>query len=146
MHKAFVTPTWEQLAPGACAVYRIFDDCDRLIYVGCSSDPSGRIGAHMYAAYWRREISYWTVEWFATHPLAHDAEIAAIQSEDPDYNFQHTERARIFARTPLAERRAVRQSLIKARIERADAARELVRAGRRAACLGSPEGVMTKVA
>ncbi|AXH89385.1 GIY-YIG nuclease family protein [Micromonospora aurantiaca] len=70
------------------ALYRLRDSAGQLLYVGISSSPASRLGAH------RREKAWWpevdpartSYEWLPNRPAAARAEVAAIASEAPRYN------------------------------------------------------------
>ncbi len=71
------------------AVYRIYDDADRLLYIGVSYDPDDRLKGHKYAATWVDEYHHHDATWYDTRDEAEAAEAAAIKAEHPVYNVMH---------------------------------------------------------
>lgn len=73
------------------AVYRIWDEHDRLVYVGCSVNPDQRLAQHRahYASTWGREDVRMAVEWHPDRPSALAVETTAIKVERPLYNALH---------------------------------------------------------
>lgn len=68
------------------ALYRIFGEADRLLYIGYSNDPARRLAEHAAAKTWWHEVARWEVEWLASEELAAAAETIAIALEHPQYN------------------------------------------------------------
>ena len=66
------------------AVYRMFDEKGRLLYIGISG-RSGRFNEHATKR-WFPLVSVITLEWHATHAEAILAERRAIAAEKPRYN------------------------------------------------------------
>lgn len=73
-------------ATGRTALYRLYDTEDRLLYVGISVNPDMRWRQHANDKLWWSTVSRKEVEWFETRPEACEAEVRAIQSEQPLYN------------------------------------------------------------
>lgn len=70
----------------AC-VYRAYDEFERLLYVGMSTNIVGRISKHRHQKpWWREPVVAITEEWFDTRAEALAAEAVAIRNEDPIYN------------------------------------------------------------
>jgi hypothetical protein len=67
-------------------LYRHFDACDRLLYVGISADAWKRLQQHFSRSPWGKDIARMTVEDHPTRGAAVDAEAAAILSEQPPFN------------------------------------------------------------
>lgn len=68
-------------------VYRAYDEFDRLLYVGMSTNLEGRIHKHRHQKpWWRESVVLITEEWFDTRAEALAAEAVAIKHEDPIYN------------------------------------------------------------
>jgi uncharacterized protein YdbL (DUF1318 family) len=68
-------------------VYRFFGDGNRLLYVGCSQDPSGtRLRAHKQATKWFGEIRSVEISVGMSKADAAEAEGVAIELERPLYN------------------------------------------------------------
>lgn len=67
-------------------VYRCFDESGRLIYVGFTATPSGRIAAHESQSWWASQIA--RIEWsdYPTRADARAAEKEAIATENPRWN------------------------------------------------------------
>lgn len=69
-------------------LYRFFDDRDRLLYVGISSNPGRRFSQHGLAKPWWDQVARSTMEHFPTRSLAEMAERQAIWDENPLYNIR----------------------------------------------------------
>lgn len=74
------------------AVYRMFDENGRLVYVGQTAHPGQRFGQHAEKR-WFTLVTTITLEWHDTHAQAVLAERDAIEAERPRYNIAHTPRA-----------------------------------------------------
>jgi hypothetical protein len=68
------------------AVYRIFGDDDRLLYVGRSRWPAERIRQHARRAAWWPHARRHEVTWHPDKDTATVAERRAIQAERPAHN------------------------------------------------------------
>lgn len=69
------------------ALYRIFDSCGKLLYVGISCNAAARMAGHAAEnKRWWRQVAEIKVEWLPNRAVALDAERAAIASENPVYN------------------------------------------------------------
>lgn len=77
---------------GKTALYRFYDQADRLLYVGITGDPDVRWKTHARdrAETWWPLVVEKAVEWFERRIDAAGAEIAAIASEDPLHNLSRT--------------------------------------------------------
>jgi len=75
---------------GPTALYRAFADDGALLYIGVSADPEVRYTQHAGDKPWWPEVAAKTTEWFETRALALAAETAAIKTELPRYNRQHS--------------------------------------------------------
>ncbi|WP_458317126.1 GIY-YIG nuclease family protein [Mycolicibacterium brisbanense] len=71
------------------ALYRFFDARDRLLYVGITGDPENRFSAHRSDKPWWRYVTTIRIERFSTRKALAEAEIIAIQAEQPKYNRAH---------------------------------------------------------
>lgn len=71
------------------AVYRYFDEKQRLLYVGISASALTRMAAHKSTARWFRRARFVTVEWYHNRWDALEAEARAICTEYPRYNIGH---------------------------------------------------------
>ncbi len=68
-------------------VYRLFDAAGELLYVGCTSDVTVRVGQHLRkGSGGGRMIDSWTSDEYATRGEALDAEGEAIRAERPPFN------------------------------------------------------------
>ncbi|MFE1362616.1 GIY-YIG nuclease family protein [Streptomyces harbinensis] len=72
------------------ALYRLFDQEGRLLYVGISVNPTSRWSVHAGEKTWWPEVHRKDVEWFGDRQQAEAAEIAAIAKERPLYNVEHS--------------------------------------------------------
>ena len=73
--------------PRPCAVYRWFAETGRLLYVGCSTDPEARWKTLRWSEpSWTALAIRRTETWYPNVAEALDAELAAIQSEQPLMN------------------------------------------------------------
>ncbi len=71
------------------AVYRHFDEADRLLYVGRSRNPIARMNGHRGHSEWFTKIAKMTIEKFDSLEAATQAEADAIKAEKPAHNVQH---------------------------------------------------------
>ena len=87
------------------ALYRYFDDGDRLLYVGKSGDIATRDKTHIRRSEWMQFAASSTIERYGTPVELGDAERTAIETEHPLFNRQHndTPEAREHLRAYLAE-------------------------------------------
>ncbi len=70
-------------------LYRHFDDCGRLLYVGVYLNAVARLYEHMRRAHWAGYISRVEVERHETREAAKQAERHAIEVERPYWNNVH---------------------------------------------------------
>lgn len=70
------------------ALYRHFDEADRLLYVGISFSAMKRLKQHRDHAHWFDAIARVTIEWLPSREEALIAEATAIRDESPKYNIQ----------------------------------------------------------
>lgn len=68
------------------ALYRHFDACGRLLYVGISLSAVHRLEQHRSHAHWFRDIARVDVQWLPSRDAAMKAEAAAIGEERPAFN------------------------------------------------------------
>lgn len=78
-------------------VYRLYDQADRLLYVGVTLNLESRIASHISGMPWGGDIHRIEVKEYPNRVLAEAAERAAIDSESPIHN-----KHRGFANTPAA--------------------------------------------
>lgn len=71
------------------ALYRLYDQDGRLMYVGISSIPEERWRGHRRDKPWWPQVARKSVEWHATLAAARAAERSAIKTELPVHNVQH---------------------------------------------------------
>ncbi|MEV7413483.1 GIY-YIG nuclease family protein [Streptomyces althioticus] len=75
----------QDTAPRPAAVYRLYDEAGRLLYIGSAYDPAERAKAHKHADWWplvvRRDD-----EWYVSRDDAYRAERLAIEAEQPPHN------------------------------------------------------------
>lgn len=67
-------------------VYRCFDADGRLIYVGCTFDPAGRISTHRTTSWWGHQVEAVRVLVFPSKEYALAKEREAIATENPRWN------------------------------------------------------------
>jgi hypothetical protein len=87
-------------------VYRFYDACSVLLYVGSAYNPDERCRAHESAAWWPQAVRR-ADEWHPTRGHAYRAEMAAIAAEDPKCNAMGTRSYR----TPDTEGTRARKAL-----------------------------------
>ena len=75
-----------------CSLYRFYDEDDRLLYVGITTQACARWAAHAGDKEWFPTVVRATVEHFADRESAAAAEKAAIRTEKPLHNIRHTDR------------------------------------------------------
>lgn len=80
--------SWEEkpLPPPCTAVYRIYDEAVRLLYVGMTRDVPARLRRHRNQTCWASTARAVSVDWFPTVGRASRAEYYAIEREGPLYN------------------------------------------------------------
>ena len=71
-------------------LYRAYDSADRLLYVGISDDPWGRLAQHGGGAGsgWTRHAVKLTFETYVDRETASAAELSAIRNDDPVWNMK----------------------------------------------------------
>lgn len=70
------------------ALYRAYDQRERLLYVGISDEPFTRLGGHVRThAVWPKYTASVRFEWYDTREEADSAETVAIREEEPVFNF-----------------------------------------------------------
>ncbi|MFD9834483.1 GIY-YIG nuclease family protein [[Kitasatospora] papulosa] len=74
------------------AVYRLFDDTGRLLYVGLSTNPMNRWAAHAEQHAWWPDVANFTVAWYGARVEAAAEEKRAIREESPLRNTHSTGR------------------------------------------------------
>ena len=84
--------------PAQLALYRYFDDNDRLLYIGRTGDLGRRDKAHIASSLWMELTARSAIKRYRAIKELGDAEEAAIKSEHPIFNFQYNN-------TPEAEER-----------------------------------------
>lgn len=87
------------------ALYRCFDASDQLLYIGISSDPAYRWTQHKADKAWADEVTMRVIEWLPTRADAEAAEVVAIRTERPLYNYMGTPKMfpSTFDPTPLGQ-------------------------------------------
>lgn len=73
-------------SPERTALYRLYDADDRLLYVGITTSPKHRWGAHARDKTWWGEVARKDVEWFERRKSAERIEKIEIEEERPIYN------------------------------------------------------------
>lgn len=68
------------------AIYRLYDEADRLLYVGITSEPRTRLRGHRRDQEWWPEVVMSEIEWCETRAAAEVDEKRAIEEEHPKYN------------------------------------------------------------
>lgn len=71
---------------GRAAVYRIFGDEQRLLYIGSSERPRQRWHEHRNRTTWWPEARAYSLTWLPTREAAYEAESSAIKAERPVFN------------------------------------------------------------
>ena len=72
----------------AVAVYKIYSDDGRLLYVGASGNPNTRLKTHSYSSMkkWGEVGGYAEAEWFGSKDEAMQKEAEIIVSQRPAFN------------------------------------------------------------
>ncbi len=86
--------------PRPTALYRWYDDQDRLLYVGISDELSGRVIGHTKESSWMDFAARSTITRYPCREDGAEAEIEAIKTEQPLFNQVHNN-------APAARRRLV---------------------------------------
>lgn len=84
------------------AVYRLYENGGRLLYVGVTWSPTVRFEQHRAEKYWFAHVAYAEIEWYPTRAIAEDEEARAIWLEAPLHNI---------ARPLSRDQRAVRAAM-----------------------------------
>lgn len=72
------------------ALYRLYDRDGHLLYVGVSNNLRRRWDMHSRAQPWWHLVAGREAEWHPDRASAEAAEVAAIQSESPRFNIDHS--------------------------------------------------------
>lgn len=89
---AMVHPGVQLPGTDETAVYRLFDDAGRLLYVGVGRNPMNRWSAHADQHEWWPTVATFTVNWHATRAEAAAEERHALRNESPVHNLHGTPR------------------------------------------------------
>lgn len=79
----------DSVEPRRCAVYRLYDAADRLLYIGMSVDPAARLNGHRFgllSRQWASLVTRMDTTWYDTEEEAAIAEGDAIRKESPPHN------------------------------------------------------------
>lgn len=74
------------------SLYRYYDDCDVLIYVGITKRGTTRNSEHNASKAWWPYVARQAVEHFPTRPEAQAREVELIERHTPPFNTQHNPR------------------------------------------------------
>jgi predicted GIY-YIG superfamily endonuclease len=106
-----------------CAVYRLYDTAEKLLYIGASHNPKQRWRDHRKEKPWRERMASMTIQWYPDRATAESAEREAIAREDPEYNVRDTPRFAEVCRSAGAARRESIRRAIRAADSEANARR-----------------------
>ncbi len=106
-----------------CAVYRLYDTGERLLYIGASHNPEQRWRDHRSEKPWRERMASMTIQWYPDRATAESAEKKAIAREEPEYNVRETPGFAELSRSVGAARRELMIRSIKAAEDVANARR-----------------------
>lgn len=84
-------------------LYRFFNDLDELLYVGITGNPATRFRQHEIEKAWWSQVAHIRLEHFASREQLEDAEIRAIQSENPRYNIVRSRKPKEVVEAAIAE-------------------------------------------
>lgn len=70
-------------------VYRLFDDAGRLIYIGSTMEPEGRVEHHRKNMWWGPQIKRMSFKVYPDRQSGIEAEAHAIRTENPRWNINH---------------------------------------------------------
>ena len=76
--------------PKPAYVYRCYNDCGVLLYVGCTQNPDIRAAAHKAKTKWFRDAIAVIYERYPCKEAGLKAERSAIESENPLHNVTHS--------------------------------------------------------
>lgn len=68
------------------AVYRLYDEEGRLLYIGAARNPPQRMKFHRQFKRWWSDVARTDLTWFPDRAAAMAAEAVAIREEKPLYN------------------------------------------------------------
>ncbi|WP_406337349.1 GIY-YIG nuclease family protein [Streptomyces sp. NBC_00649] len=74
------------------AVYWLFSEADKLLYVGISRNPMARWAEHAQTSWWA-QVSRFAVKWYPTRRAALRVELRTIHDDTPAYNVLGTPRS-----------------------------------------------------
>lgn len=95
---------------GRTALYRLYDNDDRLLYIGISGAPKIRMGQHATDKDWWPEVTTREFEWYDSRKEAAEAEVTAIRKERPAHNHTHNSSS-VLALLPAAKAEPLRPRL-----------------------------------
>jgi hypothetical protein len=96
---------------GRTALYRLFDETGRLLYVGVSHKPDVRWGQHSEEKEWWPQVDTRSVAWHETRASAERAELEAIRQEKPLHNVVGTPVATVSPTSGKTPTRPIRVDL-----------------------------------
>lgn len=76
--------------PGPTALYRLYDEDGKLLYVGITCDPGARFAQHKADKHWWPRVARKDIEWYDKRANAAAAEEMAIRVKDPVFNYEHS--------------------------------------------------------
>lgn len=85
------------------ALYRLFDAAEQLLYVGISTQPETRWTQHAADKPWWPLVQHRKLEWHPNRKAAEDAELAAVQTEEPLYNTAGAKRSLLATHFPIGD-------------------------------------------
>ncbi|MEU2834582.1 helix-turn-helix domain-containing protein [Streptomyces lavendulae] len=111
------------------ALYRLYGDSDRLLYVGIAFVPRQRWKTHARQKPWWDKVMLREIEWFPSRGEAEAAETRAIETEHPQYNVLGREPSSRAARTEGVNTPGLQTRPIEETLAGLDARRKSLTAG-----------------
>lgn len=96
---------------GRTALYRLYDESGRLLYVGITRNPEARFAQHRADKPWWDMVARKDIEWYDKRVNALAAEEIAIKVKDPMFNHDHSRHHRPVLTVPVELTMAQRDGL-----------------------------------
>jgi predicted GIY-YIG superfamily endonuclease len=110
-------------------VYRLYDACHDLLYVGIASNVIRRTSQHLASKEWFRDVRTATFEHCATRDHAEQREREIIRIEQPRHNIRRYDRVPVSSVLPVSLIRAIEAKAKAWSCTKSEAAARLIAAG-----------------
>lgn len=89
-HGQMIHPGVGDKATSETAVYRLYDEANRLLYVGIGRNPMNRWAAHADQHAWWPNVKSFETKWFPSREEAAAEERRALREDSPLHNIHGT--------------------------------------------------------